>query len=383
MGNGSTPACPPLADEPLDATTALLFSRLAPQAPPERPGTCANRSDSMAVWACVTPGFAPAAPEGLLFFHGHNNWVTVERTPAGAVRCRVPDWIPHGPLSGGDEHTNAFTPARDKATSSAYRQGCGRRYTLDSLDSITPTTTHRPLVLVPEVGHLDRTYDRTMVPTLDRHGVQRLDSRGRPMFHPRQPFYVRESAHNVSRFPAMLDDCAAKLTRLSPPGATTPYLPATPTVTFAGLRRFFLLGHSGGGVPLWPAVREAARSSIPTRVGVWDATYTDGTGAIRAFCEAAHAAGRLSTTATGSSVVIVFNPDSGTRDEAVAIVRDLQNGRAGRTVFTVTEVRRRDPTHDAAVAAAIRSQPIVVVHTDQAHEDIPGIYTRILFQNTP
>ena len=383
MGNGSTPACPPLGDEPLDATTALLFSRMAPQAPPGRPGTCPNRSDSMAVWACVTPGFNPGAPVGLLFFHGHNNWVTVERTSRGAVRCRVPDWIPDRPLSGGDQHTNPFTPARAKAASSEYRQGCGHRYGLDSLDGLTPSSSHRPLVLLPEVGHLDRTYDRTLVPTVDRHGVQRVDRQGRPMFQPRQAFYVRESAHNVSRFPAMFDDCASKLTRISPPGSTTSYLPATPAVTFAGLRRFFLLGHSGGGVPLWAAVREAARSSIPTRVGVWDATYSDGTGAIRAFCEAAHAAGRLNTTAAGSSVVIVFNPDSDTQARAVDIVSDLRQGGAGRTVFTVTEVRRRSPTDDAAIATAIGSQPIVVVHTDQAHEDIPGIYTRMLLQNTP
>ena len=69
---GTQPARPTQVDEPLDASTAMVYSPKAPLAS----NAADVREDTRAVWTHVSTGFDPDKPSVLIYLHGHNNFVT-------------------------------------------------------------------------------------------------------------------------------------------------------------------------------------------------------------------------------------------------------------------------------------------------------------------
>ncbi len=100
------------------------------------------RKDDRAVWACVSSGFDPSKPEVLIYLHGHNYYVTAQRTATNKVAARVPDWMPATKPANGDTII---------ATKKGVAQGpAGHFYGFDALST---SGAHHPLVLLPEDGH--------------------------------------------------------------------------------------------------------------------------------------------------------------------------------------------------------------------------------------
>jgi hypothetical protein len=340
----STPAVP-LGDEPLDAITAMLFSPKAPLAKPPRGG---GRSDTMAVWACVPGGFNAGAADVLVYFHGHNYFVTAKKA-GGRVVGRPPDW-----LTGAQ---------RAAAASKAVSHGpAGHFYKFDAIAG-----PRQPLVLLPEDGTLEGSFNP-----------------------PQQSFWSREKPGTLG-VPRMLgdlvDDCVARLTVLSPTGAVAAgagYLPAP--FQSSSLKRFFLTGHSGGGVPLFVACASTLATTTPTSLWAFDATYGAPAPAIavRKFCEAWDNQSHLGNGPADASVVVIFNHRSGTDTGAIGIRDELRapaNHAAKR--FPVTEVTFKGGNGLPAVEAALRASPVVIIETDVAHEDVPATFTPILLRNAP
>jgi hypothetical protein len=351
-----TPAVPRV-DHALDARTAMLFSPKAPLAE-------ATVDDHAAVWACVPPGYDVDNPRVLVYFHGHNYFVTATRS-GGKVVARAPDWLSGKRLAS--------------ATSKGAAQGaCGPYYKFDSL------TGAPPLALLPEDGSEDDTYDTSMVPA-----PTRADPSARTV---KQGFWSREANVGTLATPAtlgeMIDDCLDRLTRLSPTGAavTTPgtgsYL--TRALESSDVTRLFLTGHSGGGVPLFTACANADMAlKQATSLWVFDATYGHPAASVRIFCESWAAMDRLGMGPDDSRMVVIFNPGSETQPGAHEVRDDLQNGGPGGTGtrFTVTELNHGGAKDLPAIEAALKASPIVFIKTNVAHDAIPQTFTPILLRN--
>jgi hypothetical protein len=335
------------ADQPLDATTALLYSPKAPLAEP-------TVTDHSAVWACVPSGFDVNDPKVLIYFHGHNYFVTAIQN-RGKVVARAPDWLSGGRLRA--------------ATMKGIAQGpAGPFYKLNALPG--PTF---PVVLAPEDSSEDTAYGT-----------------------PGHDYWAREA--NVGTLATsttlgdMVDDCLDRLAKLSPSGGTVPtpgtgsYL--TKELKSTDMKRLFLTGHSGGGVPLFTAACNAGMAlNQPTSLWALDATYgapaAYGTPpyAVRIFCENWDAMGRLGMGADDSRVVIVHSIPGQTHNTAMAIRDDLiQGGPGGGQTFSVREVKYDGPQHRTALATALKASPIVFVDTLVPHDAIPQTFIPILLE---
>lgn len=183
----------------------------------------------------------------------------------------------------------------------------------------------------------------------------------------------------------LVDDCAARLTVLSPTGPVAAgggYLAAP--LQSSGLKRFFLTGHSGGGVPLFVACASTVATTTPTSLWALDATYGNPALAIRGFCEAWDNQSHLGNGPDDASVVIVFNPDSKTWKGANGIRDELRRPRNhAAKPFPVTEVTFKGGSGLPAVETALRTSPIVFIETDVIHDNIPQTFTPILLRNAP
>jgi hypothetical protein len=360
-----TPAAPRV-DHALDAQAAMLFCPKAPLAE-------ATATDRSAVWACVPPGHDVDAPRVLVYFHGHNYFVTAAQsaTKAGSrVVARAPDWLSGRGLSAATLKGAAQGPA-------------GSFYKFDALASMAGCPSP-PLVLLPEDSSEDATYDPSLVPA-----PTRADPDARKV---KQGFWARESSLGTLADPTtlgeMIDDCLDRLTRLSPTGAVVA-TPGTGSYLAKALRstevkRLFLTGHSGGGVPLFTACARA-RMALTQATSLWafDATYGHPAASVRSFCEAWEALGRLGMGPDDSRVVLIYNPASETQPGADEVRDDLRSGGPGGAgkKLTVQEVGHAGARDLPAVEAALRACPIVIIRTNVAHDAIPQTFTPILLRN--
>lgn len=343
MAPPPTPAVP-RADQPLDALTALIYSPKAPLAtiPP---------SDHSAVWCCVPASFDVNAPTLLIFFHGHNYFVTAIQS-GGKVVARASDWL------SGTRLTAAITKGTAQGPAGPY-------YKFNALPAGPPS----PLVLMPE------------------------DSSEDPAFSPpRKEFWAREAnvgtLASASTLGDMVDDCLDRLTKLSPTGGAVAspgvgsYLKKALVTT--DLKRLFLTGHSGGGVPLFTACSNMGMAlNQATSLWAFDATYGHPAASVRLFCENWETIGRLGMGADDSRVVIIYNPMSGTQPGANEVRDDLRSGGPGAagTKFSVRELSHQGPRDLPAIESALKSSPIVFINTNVAHDLIPQFFTPILLRN--
>ena len=393
-----TPAKTPIVDEALDEHTALVYSPKAMLAgtvspagktPPPDPDQV--RKDDRAVWAFIPAAFDPAKPELLLYLHGHNYFVTAKRNGT-KVEGRAPDWI-----SKANSDDN-------RAASKAAAQGpLGTFYKLDQLD---PALPHHPIALAPENAHQTHGMkgvfekdakgnnilgpDNKPIPVFqkDKDGNPVLGKDGKPLQElVWDGFWAKELPGTLSTGAGMGDMVDNVFARLF----VLPVVPVngknylTKQIAANDIKRFFLTGHSGGGVPLAKATVSDLALKVPTTVVYLDATYADYTSEVRKFCETAN----LGSAKDQSKMVIIFNPDSGTEPDAKLLVADLKSAKPKkpkdppRKAFVPTELNHTGAADLPAIEAALKTDSIVVIKTNTAHENIPGTFIPIVVRNTP
>lgn len=310
----------PGSDVPIDASSALLFSEHAPLTP--GPGT----RDARAVWATVPGGGWDGSV--VVFFHGYDNYVTID---AGG-ESRVPDWV-------ADDPTAAAGARAKRAAPLVY-----------GLDALSPKRAG-PLVLVPEVASL-------------AHGD----------FWATEP---RGQYADPARMGALIDDCRARLACLNRPDRQA-YLTAEQAT--CPPRRLRLCGHSGAGLPLV----EAASShlalpdrGVPTDLWLLDCTYWSDTKNFAHFCRAwGEADGMGGAGPTASRFVCVYRSGTETEEVADALRHEIA---ADRGVAPAALVRdhvgagKSEDNFGAAIRPALTSA-VLFVRTDLPHDEIPTYF---------
>ena len=317
------------SDLAIDTSTALLYPEQAPLIPAE------GQRDAKAVWAHV-----PRDPEPgvLIYFHGHNNYVTVDATG----KSRVPDWA---------------------ETNDAGRRGAAGKpaaplfYGLDRLPG--GRDDRRPVVLVPEVSRLAT------------GSFWAIEPRGQ---------YA-----DPARLGALVGDCFAHLSCLHRPGgdaylatnfAAPPKAELRGRRSRPGLRRVYLCGHSGAGLPL----EEAASSSllrpnggVPTDLWLFDCTYWSQVNGFVRFCREWQQAKRLVGEQRDSArFVCVYRPHTQTEEVADALRSELASVLAVPAESLVVDHTRE--RWEDTVRPRLTGAAVTFVRTDLPHDEIPTYF---------
>jgi hypothetical protein len=370
-----TPAAPPAQPPDLavnDCKSALLYSDEAPLASKAKPG----QWDLKAVWAHV-PSPRPDKPSLLVHFHGHANYVTVDRSGG----CRKPDWA--AIVFANPCVTQAYNII---ATVAKFKQ---------------------PLVLLPEVAAPIRKFVPDPTPKDPDHkkavpGVPAVTA--------------HDDAGNLGDAAALgkcVDDCFRLLAALktnNPPCSGAALLPSKPALS--DLQRLYLSGHSGGGVPLKQAAKSSLVKSTVTDLIVLDATYGhDGGG--EDFCTAKGKA-NLGNAADKNRLMVVFRPKSDASDTETAAnaLRDRLKSTLGLTTTKVaydakTKLPTTNPAWPAfttdmveilhfadnaktpsdgnltAIRDAMKKCPVVFVKTNVEHDRIPTFFIPLVLDSAP
>ena len=357
------------------ATTALVFSDKAPLHNytdpimlPKGKFPTGSDPDFDAVWAAVptTMQAATQSPlSGFLFFHGFNGWVTAS---AVSPTKAAPRWATVGPNR----------PFREPPAAA------GPKYGLDKL------LTHDPIVLVPEDG----------VPRHDLNKEGTFDGN-----------FAKTSAGTLTTPTGLGDLLADSFTHLqnlqntfaaSTSGTTHSYLPASAMAS--NIKRLFIAGHSGGGVPLANAAGSTAATTIPTDLMLLDCTYNSGQNALYIkFCKAWNDQGKFGPGAGNSRLIVVCRPgaDAGTEANTNAIRDGLKalGLKISKPVIVPTKAGSSVPlpvgddmvelsfssgdlsTHPdqlALLKEAMTKFKAVFVKTNMAHDSIPQTFMPIL-----
>jgi hypothetical protein len=302
-------------DVPVDDTTALLFSAEVPLVP------AAGLRDARAVWSRVPRRHGRSI---LVYFHGHNGYVTVD----ASGRSRVPDW------AAGDDAARAGASSKPAAP---------LVYNLDHLDS--GRDGKPPVVLVPEVSTLAQ-----------------------------GSFWAKEPAGQYgdpSRLGALVADCLRHLSRLHRPDGR-PYLSGG----FA-FDRVYLAGHSGAGLPLEEAagaslIRPGA-GGVPADLWLFDCTYWSRITGFVQFCARWKEAGRLAGGRRDTSrFVCVYRPRTQTEEVADALRAEVAKvlGVAAATLV----VDHSPENFDKSVRPALQASRALFVRTHVPHDEIPTFF---------
>ncbi len=395
------PACsvPTTGDWAIDDHAALLFSTEAPLA------ASGARDDHASIWSFIPDAFDYAKPEILFYFHGHNNYVKVGYcNHKDGVR---PDWIlpvRRGDLSDG--------------------RASGPKYQFDKL----PTTPHAPLVLVPEVGRNNpNNTNTTKYPGIDKvldtpahyadwhatskafhdakkahdDAVKKKDPSPPPAPPPPPapvpsdlPPAVTETAgrmdSDMDQIKKMIDDCCNRLRRLPKRVTTTgTYLDVTPQklVDSSKLKRLYLTGHSGGGVPLTSAcknnlARLTGATDMPTDLWVFDATYGTGVAEYTSFCKDLTDKGKLGNGAALSRFVGIVIKGTQTDTDSNGMTDVVKNMKS--VGLTVKEIEFSGDSDIPMVKSTVMCNPITVIRITGGsvqHDNIPIKFPPILLEN--
>ncbi|MHC5537975.1 hypothetical protein ACYOEI_07055 [Singulisphaera rosea] len=310
-------------DVAINETAALIFSEQVPLRPN------AGLKDSRAVW-CHTP--EEPARSALLYFHGHNGYVTVD----AQGRSRVPDW------AVGDASARTGASGKDAAP------------LVYGLDRLGPKLKKKePMVLVPEVSTLAT-----------------------------GSFWAKEPAGQYAdstRLTRLVEDCRHHLARLPKPGGGR-YV--RPDLEKSTIDRVYLCGHSGAGIPLEEAAGSAMilpGEGIPTDLWLFDCTYWSKVAGFVKFCERWNAVGRLAGGRPDAShFVCIYRPKSQTEevaDELRAAIAKSLGVDAGSLV-----VDHSPEDLPATILPSLRKSGVVFVRTTLPHDEIPKFFIPVLIE---
>jgi hypothetical protein len=398
-----TACAPGQIDEAIDNNTAMIYSPFAPRSPsPAADTPSTKRDDHKAIWCHIpspSAAFKPSNPELLIFYHGFNN-ISPVTLSGGKVTSRVPSFI----TRRGD---SAGTPA------------CGPKYKLDAV----ATSKHDPISIAPEVGLENTEIDQTESSARQARNApkikenQEIDKRNkvRPKGTPAEPHVPLEkippwstdtsgNLTTATSLGAMVDDTFVRLGKLlTVPGCTSAYIDPTLKLDKSKIKRIFLSGHSGGGVPLVSsAISDLALSvsplDVPVSLWVLDAAYGDKTKEIRKFCESWSAwkktptdapQNRLGNGPRDSCLVIVSNIEgvkgSGKNDSDTAqgtrkIITDLTTV---KPTFAIPEFFNKTNADLATIEPELSKNAIIMIWTHVVHDEIPKVFIPLLVKNAP
>ena len=371
-----TPSAPPAQPPDFavnDCKSAVLYSDEAPLASQARPG----QWDLKAVWAHV-PSPRPAKPSLLVYYHGHSNYVTVVQGGS----CRKPDWA-----------ATAFANANCAPLGYEF--------------AATAAKFKQPIVLLPEVAKPIQKFVLDPTSTNPKHqkaipGVPAVTA--------------HDDAGNLGDPAALgkcVDDCFRLLAALktsSPPCSGASLLPSKPALN--DIQRFYLSGHSGGGVPLKQAAKSNLAKSAFTDLILLDCTYGhDGGG--EDFCTTKGKT-NLGNAADRNRLVVIFRPKSDVSDTETAAnaLRDkLRKGMTLSSTPVAYDPKTHSPTikpawpplttdmveilhfadkvHDPSAANlnpirdAMTKCPVVFVKTNVEHDRIPTFFIPLVLDSAP
>ncbi len=324
-------------DIAIDPATALIFPSQAPLVP------AAGLRDARAVWCRVPAG----ADRGvLIYLHGHNGYVTVDRSG----HSRVPDWA---------------AADRAAAAGASSKNAAPLVYQLDRLES--KNTGTRPIVLVPEVSTLAT-----------------------------GSFWAKEPAGQYAdpaRLGLLVDDCLEHLACLSRPdgpaylaskftarkaaASSTAHINAPP-----GLDRVYLCGHSGAGLPLEEAAKSALilpETGVPSDLWLFDSTYWSKVVGFVEFCERWKRAGRLAGSQSNAArFVCIYRPKTQTEEVADALRNEIARG-IGASADSLVKDHTAD-NFRAEIAPALKQSGVLFVRTYLQHDDIPTFFIPALLE---
>ena len=324
----------PIGDDvAIDSATALVFSAEAPLVP------ASGLRDARAVWC-----HAPANPDRsvLVYFHGHNGYVTVD----AKGRSRVPDW------AADDDAARAGASAKPAAP---------LVYALDRLESRGAGKS--PVVMVPEVSTLAK-----------------------------GSFWAKEPAGQYAdpaRLGSLVADCLTRLAGLrtsngSPylaekfaksVGSTSPRPPGGHS-----LDRIYLCGHSGAGLPIEEAAKSALilpETGVPADLWLFDATYWSNVDGFVRFCERWHRAARLAGGRHDAArFVCIYRPRTQTEE-----VADDLRGQIARAIGAdpASLVKDHSPENlDQEIRPAMKHAGALFLRTYLPHDEIPTFFIPVL-----
>jgi hypothetical protein len=335
-GHGIAAPSPCGDDVAIDAATAQLFSAAAPLV------AASGLRDARAVWCHV-----PENPDKtvLIYFHGHNGYVTVDATG----RSRVPDWA----------------AANDAARAGASaKQAAPLIYGLNRLES--RKTGKTPVVVVPEVSTLAM-----------------------------GSFWAKEPAGqyaNPARLGTLMADCVKHLACLHRPGGP-PYLAedfvnrVAPTNLGqpAGLilDRVYLCGHSGAGLPLEEAAGSALilpETGAPADLWLFDCTYWSRVEGFVKFCDLWNHAGRLAGGRRDAArFVCIYRPQTQTEEVADSLRAEIAKAIG---VDAAALVKDHTPENlDKEIRPVLKNSGVVFVRSYVPHDEIPTFFIPVLLES--
>ena len=306
----------------IDGATALLFPAQAPLTP--APG----KRDARAVWARV-----PHQPDStvLLFLHGYDNYVTVD----AQGRSRVPDWAADNPAARAGASSKPVAPLV---------------YGLDRLDAAG--TGKSPLVLVPEDSALARGSFWATTP--------------------------RGQYADPARLGGLVAGSVAHLACLRRPDGS-PYLMLSGP-HFMGMKRVFLCGHSGAGLPLQEAAGSdlvLPRAGVPTDLWLFDCTYWGDVANFTQFCARWHGIGRLGAQKRNAArFVCVYRPHTQTEAVADALRSEVAQALGVSATAIVKNHMKTDAGDNfaAEIRPALLTSGVLFLRTSLPHDDIPTYF---------
>ena len=323
-------------DIAIDVATAQVFSAQAPL-------VAANGlRDARAVWCRV-----PENPDKsiLIYFHGHNGYVTVD----GTGRSRVPDW------AAGDDAARAGTLAT---------QAAPLLYELNRLES--RKTGKKPIVIVPEVSTLAN-----------------------------GSFWAKEPAGQYAdsaRLGSLVADCMKHLACLHRPDGLR-YLsndfvnrgarnnPARPAGS--DLDRVHLCGHSGAGLPLEEASGSALilpETGAPADLWLFDCTYWSRVEGFVRFCDRWNRAGRLAGGRRDAArFVCVYRPRTQTEEVADGLRAEIAKAIG---VDAMSLVKEHLPENlEQEIRPALKRSGVLFLRTYVPHDEIPKFFIPVLLES--
>ena len=316
-------------DVAIDAATAQIFSAQSPLA------AANGLRDAHAVWC-----HAPDNPDKtvLIYFHGHNGYVTVD----GTGRSRVPDWA----------------AGNDAARGASAKQAAPLVYGLNRLES--RKTGKKPIVVVPEVSTLAN-----------------------------GSFWAKEPAGQYAdptRLGKLVADCLKHLACLHRPDGL-PYLaqnfvnrgrPGGPA-----LDRVYLCGHSGAGLPLEEAAGSAPilpETGAPADLWLFDCTYWSRVEGFVRFCDRWNRAGRLAGNRRDAArFVCIYRPRTQTEEVADTLRAEIAKAIG---VDATSLVKDHTPENfDKEIRPVLKSSGVLFVRSYLPHDEIPKFFIPVLLND--
>jgi hypothetical protein len=381
-GAGTTPAAPSICanDVAVDGNSALLFSQEAPlpvsasiiqalgtpskekdpkKAAAENAKKVASLDDYKAVWAFVPKDNDPKV---LIYFHGNNNYVTVDKSGS-----RNPAWA--------DATAIASINAAPKTEAAGLKYKLNKQEQLqqdeqDQLEDSNPAKKNpikKPLVLVPEDVELVKVRFWA-VPPRNQYGDSQTTG--------------------TQKLENLVMDCYKHLRCLSTPSGTK-YLPSGPghRASFvSNLKRVYLSGHSGGGKPLVEAagadlvLMTPTSIDLPTDVWLFDCTYGFGIKNYVSFCQNWNDNKRLANKPDSSRFVCVYRPkskESDTESEADALRVKLAQVLGVKSPDSLRKEHLQGNLSSLIIPTLV-SSPVVFVRTTVPHDKIPTTFFPVL-----